>query len=128
MTIEHLGLLVSNPIQMGKWYKENLGFQILREAGTDTDGVVFMEDDRGTVIEIGRLPEASPLDVKSLNPLAVHLAVQCSHPENEARRLVEAGAEMIGESPRNAYKGEKILVRDPWGLTIQVVNRTWSLE
>jgi hypothetical protein len=37
--------------------------------------------------------------------------------------LVTVGAELIGESPRNAYPGEKILVRDPWGFVIQLLNR-----
>ena len=36
---------------------------------------------------------------------------------------------MIGESIRNDYKGEKILIRDPYGgLTIQLINRQNALK
>ena len=128
MRIEHIGLLSSTPIQMGHWYKEHLGFRIIIEAGTDADGVIFMDDDSGMVIEIGHLPGISPMEFRSHHPLSIHLAIECTSPENEARRLVEAGAELVGESLRNAYKGEKILVRDPWGLTIQLINRKAKLK
>lgn len=129
MRIEHIGLAVSDPILMGKWYEKNLNFRIIRELGTDNEGVIFMEDDQGYVIEIARVPELPVLDFKSMNPLVIHLAVECINPVEEARRLVKAGAEMIGESIRNEYKGEKILVRDPYGgLTIQLISRKNALK
>ena len=129
MKIEHRGLSVSNPIAMGKWYEKNLGFKILREAGTDTEGVIFMQDDEGMVIEIAHIPDIPSLAFKSLNPLSIHLAIECVNPEEEAKHLVACGAEFIGESIRNAYKGEKILIRDPWGgLTIQFINRQEKLN
>ena len=42
--------------------------------------------------------------------------------------LVEHGAEFGDETPRNAYKGEKYLVRDPWGLAVQLVDRETKLD
>jgi catechol 2,3-dioxygenase-like lactoylglutathione lyase family enzyme len=122
--IEHIGVCVSAPISMGKWYQDHLGLKIIRSAGDDLDGVSFLIDDAGTtVLELGRLPEGPPLDGRSLLPLQLHLAIECENPVSEAERLVEAGAKLLGESPRNAYPGERILMRDPWGYTIQLVNR-----
>ena len=109
---------------MGEWYRDNLGFEIIRCAGDDEDGVSFVVDSAGqTVLELGRLPEGPPLDPHSLSPLQLHIAVTCDDPTAEAERLVVAGAELIGESPRNASKGEKILLHDPWGFVIQLINR-----
>ena len=68
------------------------GFHILRELGTNTEGVIFMEDDHGNVIEIACVPELPTLNFKSLNPLLIHSAVECENPSEEAKRLVEAGA------------------------------------
>ena len=128
MKIEHIGICVSNPIQMGNWYRENLGFRILRAEGSDTGGVVFLIDSEDkTVLELGRLPEIPPLDVRSFLPVQFHIAVECVEPLAEAQRLVAAGAKLVGESPRNSYPGEKILVRDPWGMTIQLLNRKEKL-
>ena len=128
MKIEHIGLSVRDPIAMGKWYEKNLGFHILRQLGNDNEGVIFMVDTAGYVIEIARIPELPTLDFRAWHPLLIHLAVECVSPVAEAERLVAAGAEMLGESIRNDYRGEKILVRDPYGgLTIQLVNREQAL-
>ncbi len=129
MKIEHIGLLVLKPISMGHWYRDNLGFRIIRELGADEDGVIFMEDNSGMVIEIARVRELPPLNLKAMNSLSVHLAVECANPSVEAMRLIEAGAEIIGESIRNEYPGEKVLIRDPFGgLTIQLINRKNALK
>ena len=113
---------------MGKWYQDHLGFKIIRSAGNDSDGVSFVVDDEGhTILELGRLPEGPPLNGRSLLPLQLHIAVECEDPIIEAERLFHAGAELLGESPRNSCKGEKILIRDPWGYTIQLVNRKSKL-
>ena len=129
MKIEHIGICVAAPISMGEWYRDNLGFKIIRSAGDDIDGVSFVVDGEGkTILELGRLPEGPPLDGRSLLPLQLHIAVECEDPSAEAERLIDAGAELLGESPRNRYKGEKILIRDPWGYTIQLVNRKDKLR
>ncbi len=114
---------------MGKWYRDNLGFRIIRSAGDDTDGVSFVIDgESNTILELGKLPEGPPLDGRSLLPLQLHIAIECEDPAAEVERLIKAGAELVGESPRNKYKGEKILIRDPWGYTIQLVNRENKLS
>jgi hypothetical protein len=129
LNIEHIGICVPAPISMGMWYRDNLGFKIVRSAGDDIDGVSFLIDSEGNaVLELGRLPEGPPLDSRSLLPLQLHIAIECENPTNEAGRLVKAGAELVGESPRNTYQGERILIRDPWGYTIQLVNRKDKLQ
>ncbi len=128
MKIEHIGLCVPAPVSMGNWYRDRLGFKMLRQAGDDNDGVSFVADQDGTVLELGRLPEGPPLEPRLWTPLQLHLAVECEAPAVEAQRLVSVGAELVGESPRNSYAGEKILVRDPWGFVIQLVNRKNKLQ
>lgn len=109
---------------MGKWYQDQLGFKIVRCAGNDVDGVSFLTDDEGkTILELARLPEGPPLDAQSLLPLQLHIAVECEDPNTESERLINAGAEFLGESPRNNYQGEKLLIRDPWGFS----DRTYVL-
>ena len=126
--IERIGLCVDAPISMGKWYRDHLGFCILRSAGDDTEGVSFVVDSAGrTVLELGKLPEVPSLDPRSLSPLQIHIAIECEDPTAKAQQLDAVGAEIIGESPRNAYPGEKILVRDPWGFVIQLLNRRTKL-
>jgi hypothetical protein len=82
---------------------------------------------RKTVLELGRLPEVPSLNGRCLAPLQLHIAVDCTDPLAETERLIAVGAEWVGESHRNSCKGEKILVRDPWGYTIQMLNRKEKL-
>jgi catechol 2,3-dioxygenase-like lactoylglutathione lyase family enzyme len=128
MKIEHVGICVPAPVSMGYWYRDHLGFEMLMQAGDDRDGVSFISDGEGTVLELGRLPEGPPLEARSLAPLQLHIAVDCDVPVREAERLVAAGATLVGESPRNSYPGEKVLVRDPWGFVLQLVNRKRKLS
>jgi hypothetical protein len=129
LNIEHIGICVTAPISMGVWYRDNLGFKIIRSVGDDADGVSFVADRKdGTILELGKLPEGPPLDGRRLLPLQLHIAIECENPSTEAERLINAGAELVGESPRNTYQGEKILIRDPWGYTIQIVNRKNKLH
>jgi catechol 2,3-dioxygenase-like lactoylglutathione lyase family enzyme len=115
---------------MGNWYRDNLGFSILWQGGNDAEGVSFIADNDGTVLELGKIPQEGgpPLDAAALEPLQLHIALECDNPTAETKRLVSAGATLIGESPRNSYQGEKILVRDPWGFVIQLINRATKLE
>ena len=129
MKIEHIGICVDEPISMGIWYRDNLGFEIIRADGDDTFGVSFLRDRKdGTVIEIAKIPESTALDIGKQVPLQFHIAIDCEDPQSEADRLLSAGAEWIGESLYNSYPGEKLLLRDPWGYTIQLLNRQTTLQ
>jgi len=123
MRIEHLGFLVEKPISMGQWWVENLGFRVVRQSGDDFFGVCFLQDASGTIIEFGKIPEQAPLNFRALLPLQVHIAIECPDTLAEAARLVNQGASLIGESPMNDLAHEKLLMRDPFGAVIQLVNR-----
>lgn len=128
MIIEHIGICVDNPISMAEWWVTNLDFKFLRILGDDNLGAAFIEDGKGTVIEIGKIPEVNCLDLNRLEPMQLHFALECIDPMKEAERLVNKGARFVGEAPRNEYLHEKILVCDPWGACIQLVNRKEKLK
>lgn len=129
MSIEHIGLSVPDSHAMADWYVKNLGFTELRRGGNRHDGVSFILDQSGrTILELFNLPGVPPLRPDPEHPLQLHLAIDCDDPHAKAIELVEAGAEFIGEAPRNEYQGEKYLVRDPWGTVLQVVNRKRKLR
>ena len=123
MKIEHLGFLVNKPISMGNWWIENLKFQLVRQLGNDDDGVSFISDDYGTVLEFAKINTEESINFNSLEPLKIHFAIECENPQLESKILIQNGATLIGESLRNDYLSEKILVRDPFGAVIQFVNR-----
>ena len=127
MRIEHIGFLVERPISMAKWWVENLGFKVLRQSGDDSYGVCFLREDNGTTLELGNIPSERPLDLCALSPLQVHIAIDCEDTVNEAEKLISKGAVLLGESPLNESKHERLLLRDPCGAVIHLVNRARRL-
>lgn len=129
MGIEHIGLSVSAPIDMSNWYCAIFGFRVVRQEGTNDDGVSFIIDDNEeTILELYKLPEVPALPVNTFIPIQFHIAIDCEKPFETANILVDKGATFVGEAPRNEYKGEKYLIRDPWGFVIQLVNRKTKLK
>jgi glyoxylase I family protein len=128
MKLEHVGLCIENPISAAEWWVANLGFEFIRKLGTDEGGVAFITDNQGTVIEFGKLEEVPSLNLSGLEFIQLHFAIECNNTEQEAERLVKKGATLIGESPRNAYNNEKLIIRDPWDICIQLIKRKDKLE
>jgi predicted enzyme related to lactoylglutathione lyase len=124
MKIEHIGILVSAPVTIGNWYNKHFNFEIIRQLGTDEDGVTFLKDNEtNTVLEFAKLKEVLVFDLNELNPLQIHIAIECDDPIKLSQKLSKYGAKIIGESTRAEGKNERILIKDPWGVTIQLINR-----
>ena len=123
MKVEHIGLIVRAPIDMGAWYAEHLGFRVVVQNGDNSQGSAWLEDDAGTLlIELGATPTTPPLDFASMAPLQVHLAVASEDAEADSRRLQAAGATFV-ERCASAPGDVILLLRDPWGMAVQLVQR-----
>jgi hypothetical protein len=129
MKIEHIGFLVSEPISMGNWYKKHLNLKIIKSFGNNEEGAVFLKDvETGTILEFGKLKEIPNFNYNELDPLQVHIAIECKDPLRLAKKLESAGAVIIGDSPKAEANNERILLKDPWDFTIQLINRVSKLE
>jgi catechol 2,3-dioxygenase-like lactoylglutathione lyase family enzyme len=122
MKIEHIGIMVPKPISAGNWYNKHLGLAVIRQLGSDEEGVTFLRDNEtDTVIELAKLSEIPDFDFNELDPLHLHIAIECDDPAGLSSELEKAGASIIGESARAEAANERILVKDPWGITIQLI-------
>ncbi|MBN1414416.1 MAG: VOC family protein [Bacteroidales bacterium] len=122
MKIEHFALNVKDPAAMAQWYIENLGLEIIRKMDK-TPHTHFLGDKSGAILlEIYNNPPDQVPHYKSMDPLLVHLAFVSSDPESDKKRLTAAGASYVEEV--NLPDGSKlIMMRDPWGLAIQLCQR-----
>ncbi|MBD3630792.1 VOC family protein [Cyclobacterium sp.] len=122
MKIEHLALNVHHPQAISDWYEKNLGLTVVKKMDK-APFMTFLADDSGKVmIELYQNAKASVLDYANLNPLMLHLAFVSENPDDEKKRLVAAGAELISDD--TLEDGTRLLMlRDPWGLAIQFCKR-----
>lgn len=122
--IEHIGITVEHPIEMSKWYKEVMGFNIKFSSQDSEKGVAFMTDANDKVmLEFGKIPNVGPLYKELTHHLQLHIAVKSEDPDKEAEYLVSKGAKFV-EKCKIVRPGENIIVLlDPWGNSIQLAKR-----
>ncbi len=120
MRIEHIALNVKDPDGMAKWYCEHLGMKVAYKP----DDAYFIADETGNVVlEIYNDPPDEVPDYASMNPLLLHIAFYSENLAEDYRRLISAGAKAEGVAPSDSDINGVFMLRDPWGLTIQLAKR-----
>ena len=123
MKIEHLAYAVVSPADSAQWYVDHLGFTIKRSADAPI-AVRFLADSTGEVmLEIYNNPKVQAPDYASMDPLLLHLAFCCADVPANVERLTAAGAKLVS-GPETSEAGDELaMLRDPWGLAIQLCKR-----
>jgi len=123
MKLEHVALNVADPRQMAAWYECHMGLTVVRRI-TTAPYTHFLADDGGTVLlEIYHNPPDQVPAYADMDPLICHLAFVSSDPESDKDRLLAHGASWIRDE-RLGDGSLLIMLRDPWGLAIQLCRRS----
>jgi len=122
MKIEHFALNVAEPTAMAAWYGKHLQTRV-RRAIDHPARTHFLEDSQGSVmLEIYNNPPDQVPDYSAMDPLLLHLAFVSENPDADAERLIAAGASLV-EKVELADRSELVMLRDPWGLALQLCKR-----
>ena len=120
MRVEHIGLQVKDPEAMAKWYCEHLGMKVVVQKGT----CYFIADESGNgVLEIYYNPNSAVPDYASMEPVQLHIAFCSDDVAGDRERLLAAGATAEGEMSSGPTGNVLAMMRDPWGLPIQLAKR-----
>lgn len=123
MKIEHVAFNVPDPLGMGRWYAEHLGFTVKRRT-VDSPYAHFLADDGDTVmLEIYKNTDAPIPDYPKYDSRALHLALSSPDVDADVQRLTAAGAKLEGEIFTGPNGDRLAMLRDPWGFAIQLVKR-----
>ncbi len=123
MKIEHTAFNVEDPVQMGRWYVEHLGLTVQRRT-VEAPYAHFLADDSGTVmIEIYGNRDAPLPDYRNRNPAELHLAFVSKDVAADVHRLTAAGASVVADTHSMPNGDTFAMLRDPWGLPVQLVKR-----
>lgn len=122
MKIEHFAFNVADPVAVAGWYTEHFGMRISRSLDR-APFTHFLTDSSGSVmIEIYNNPADQVPSYEEMNPLLLHLAFVSKEPESDRSRLEKAGASFV-EEVRLDDGSHLVMMRDPWGLAIQLCKR-----
>lgn len=126
LNVEHVACNVSDPVAMAAWYVEHLGMRVVRQIQTPPY-IHFLADANGrAVIEIYSNATDPVPDYASMHPLRFHLAFAAPEPDAARAALVAAGATFVEEQAL-ADGSRLLMLRDPWGLALQLCKRTTPL-
>jgi glyoxylase I family protein len=126
MKLEHIALLVADPVAVAQWYEEHLGMQVVR-VGDAPGHARFLADDAGAgVLELyaGALPVP---DYGAMDPALLHVAFAAEDVAATRARLVAAGATPVGDVTTTPTGDAFAMLRDPWGLALQLARRAHPL-
>jgi catechol 2,3-dioxygenase-like lactoylglutathione lyase family enzyme len=126
MKLEHAGITVTEPVVFADWYCQHLGFRVVRQMTTAPFTTFLADSSDSVMIEIYRHPGVPMLDYPNQDPLLLHLAFEVGQEPIEAvsQRLLDAGATLYKGLVVTPAGDQLIMLRDPWGMAIQLVHRT----
>ena len=126
MKIEHFAFFVADSVSMARWYEEHLGLRTVRSSDAPAHAR-FLADSNGTsVLEIYTGSLTTP-HYASMDPLLLHVAFETDDVAATRRRLISAGATAVDEVTLTPSGDTLAMLRDPWGLAIQLACRATRL-
>ena len=126
LRLEHVALNVADPRAIADWYVAHLGMRIVRRV-EGPPHTRFLADAAGaTVLEIYENRDASVPDYAAMDPLELHLAFDSPDPDTDRDTLVQAGATALSDG-RLPDGSRLVMLRDPWGLALQLCARATPL-
>ena len=121
--LEHTGYMVADPVAIAAWYCKHLGFQVQR-CLENSPFTQFVTDASGEgMIEIYNNPKAEVPDYASVDPLVLHLGFMVNDIDTTRESLLAAGATLAGGLIETAAGDRLQMLRDPWGMAIQLCQR-----
>jgi glyoxylase I family protein len=126
MKLEHVALQVADPVAMARWYEEHLGMRVVRQ-GEAPGNARFVADDAGaSILELyaGTLPVP---DYAAMDPALLHVAFAAEDVAAVRERLIAAGATPVGDVVLTPAGDRFAMLRDPWGLAVQLAGRARPL-
>lgn len=126
MKFEHFALNVEDARAVARWYVEHCEMVILRAAAEPPWGHFLGDREGRVVVELYSNPSAPFFDGRGGHPLTFHFAHAVSDAGAAKERLVAAGASVV-EDGSNRGGMRIVMLRDPWGLPLQLCQRATPL-
>lgn len=123
MKLEHVAINVPAPTDMANWWAENLSAEIVVQTDKPPYMHFICDSARASMIELYHNTTAPVPDYESMSPYTLHFAFASDNIEADHARLLAAGATTIGDISTNAAGDKLCFLRDPWGVTVQLVQR-----
>jgi glyoxylase I family protein len=124
LRIEHIAFEVPEPVAFAAWYVEHLGCTVVRAYPEEPFAHFVRLPGDGVMLEVYRAASARDSEDAARHPLTLHVAFAVDELETTCEALLAAGAQLSGEPIHTLDGDDLIMLRDPWGLPIQLARRS----
>jgi catechol 2,3-dioxygenase-like lactoylglutathione lyase family enzyme len=122
--IEHVAYQVQDPAAFARWYEQHLGMTIKRVQRDAPFGHFLADDGDSVMLEVYNNPAVPVPDYRQVDPFVLHVAFSVEDVAAARERLLAAGASAVGEVRVSPAGDHLAMLRDPWGLPVQLVHRS----
>ena len=124
---EHIALNVADPVSVAKWYVDNLSMKIFRQSGAPSFGTFLGDTGNHIMFELYHNTDYPLFDAANISHMSIHFAFMVNDIGKIKEKLLTAGAKLV-EDVTTTPSGDKVLMlRDPWNLPIQFVQRAITM-
>ena len=120
---EHIMFNVPDPVAMVKWYEENLGMIAMSKGVPPTYSTFISDPGKHMMLELGNFADFPKMDLPKVDLNTMHLAFVTDNIKKIKQKLVNAGATVAQDIFKTPGGDMVMVLRDPWGLPIQFVER-----
>ena len=120
---EHVAFNVPDPVAAVKWYAANLGMRVMRQGGAPTFTSFVADSNEHMMMELFHNADYPLLDPAKLSHMSIHLAFMVQDIGAVKKKLLGAGASLVEDITKTPSGDQVLMMRDPWGLPIQFVER-----
>lgn len=122
MIFEHFALNVRDVDALVSWYTKFVGLNVVK-AQTEPPFMTFLADaSQRVILELYNRPDEAITDFTQQHFLTFHLAFVSENAEVDKDRLMAEGATFV-EEVRKVDGSHLIMLRDPWGMPLQLCQR-----
>ncbi|MEO9510879.1 MAG: VOC family protein [Flavobacteriaceae bacterium] len=126
MVFEHLAINVDDVSSVVDWYVTHMGLKVV-SAQKNAPFMTFLADSSNRVVlELYQKPDLQIIDFSKIHQLTFHMAFVSENSQKDRERLEQEGASYV-EEVRKADGGHLVMMRDPWGMPLQLCERVSSL-
>jgi catechol 2,3-dioxygenase-like lactoylglutathione lyase family enzyme len=126
MRFEHIAINVADARAVVDWYVKSLDLVVMRQM-TEAPFTTFLADkDHNMMFEFYQQP-VQVADFTSTPPFSFHIAFLVDDMDAWRQRWLAAGGTAEGDVATTPAGDKLAFVRDPWGLTLQLVMRKQAM-
>ncbi len=124
---EHVAFNVEDPRAVAQWYIKHFGMKIIRQSGEPTFTTFIADSGEHMMIEFFCNTNYPFFLANNIHVMSLHLAFATPDIEATIQNLLTDGATWA-DTLTTTPSGDKVcILRDPWGIAIQLVQRATSM-